>query len=176
MRLIVHGHWGSYTLIMVKEAPDALQKLQHSQKETIRWITAFEEKNVKNLPMVAFECMCVLWPFISYHVSFCCFIAKWEFNIEMRDCPCLFTVWALWFPCLFFWSSPSVCVCACVCMCREGALDGLDFFLKKTNKKPQTNGTHFVYASSKLQSRSLRFKILLLSHLGRRLSVGFLHL
>lgn len=70
----------------------------------------------------------------------------------------------------------SISVCVCVCMCREGALDGLDFFLKKTNKKPQTNGTHFVYASSKLQSRSLRFKILLLSHLGRRLSVGFLHL
>lgn len=119
MRLIVHGHWGSYTLTMVKEAPDALQKLQHSQKETIRWITAFEEKNVKNLPMVAFECMCVLWPFISYHVSFCCFIAKWEFNIEMRDCPCLFTVWALWFPCLFFWSSPSVCVHVCVYVQRR---------------------------------------------------------
>lgn len=67
---------------------------------------------------------------------------------------------------------------ACVCVCREGTLDGLDFFLKKnTTKTKQTNGTFFVvYASSKLQSRSLRLKILLLFHLGKWLSVGFLHL
>lgn len=25
--------------------------------------------------------------------------------------------------------STGACACACVCMCREGALDGLDFFL-----------------------------------------------
>lgn len=57
----------------------------------------------------------------------------------------------------------SIGACACACMCREGALDGLDFFLKKnTTKTKQTNGTFFVvYASSKLQSRSSRLKILL---------------
>jgi len=47
-------------------------------------------------------------------------------------------------------------------MCREGAREGLDFFfLKKPTKTKQTNGTFFVvYASSKLQSRSSRLKIL----------------
>lgn len=35
----------------------------------------------------------------------------------------------------------SISVCVCVCMCREGALDGLDFFLKKkTNKKHKQMG------------------------------------
>lgn len=71
-----------------------------------------------------------------------------------------------------------VCMWACV-MCREGALDSLDFFFsfflkKNTTKTNQTNGTFFVvYASSKLQSRSTRLKILLLFHLGKQLSVGF---
>lgn len=63
----------------------------------------------------------------------------------------------------------------CVCVCAEKVHWMVWIFFLKNNKKTQTNGTYFVYASSKLQSRSLRFKILLLSHLGRRLSVGFLH-
>lgn len=55
----------------------------------------------------------------------------------MGDSLCLFTIQALWFPCLFFWSSPLLRVC----MCKEGALSGLDIFLKKkrktkTKKKP----------------------------------------
>lgn len=56
----------------------------------------------------------------------------------------------------------STSVCAYVCMCKEGALDGLDIFLKKNQniqkKQPTTPQMRlFVHASSKLQSRSLRF-------------------
>lgn len=130
------------TLLVFKEAPDALQKLQHSKKETNRWIIAFEEK--KYVLMLTHSCIwvcvcvCVLWPFISYHVSFCCFIAKWEFNIGMGDSLCLFTIQALWFPCLFFWSSPLLRVC----MCKEGALSGLDIFLKKKKKNKNKKKPH----------------------------------
>lgn len=157
------------TLLVFKEAPDALQKLQHSKKETNRWIIAFEEK--KYVLMLTHSCIwvcvcvCVLWPFISYHVSFCCFIAKWEFNIGMGDSLCLFTIQALWFPCLFFWSSPLLRVC----MCKEGALSGLDIFLKKKKEKQKQKKTPqtrlFVHASSKLQSRSLRFCCFFFFHL-----------
>lgn len=63
-------------------------------------------------------------------------------------------------------------------MCREGALDGLvffSFFLEKTPQKTTKQMGRFlvVYASSKLQSRSTRLKILLLFHLGKQLSMGF---
>lgn len=49
------------------------------------------------------------------------------------------------------------------------------FFLKKTPQKPTKQmGLFFVvYASSILQSRSTRCKILLLFHLGKQLSMGF---
>lgn len=73
--------------------------------------------------------------------------------------------------------SIGVCACACVCMCKEGALDSLDFFVKKKHHKNQANKWDFfvVYASSKLQSRSSRLKILLRFHLGKQFSMGFLH-
>lgn len=127
--------------------------------------------------MVAFGCMCVLWLFISCNTSFCCFIAKWELKTEMWDSPRLFSIWALWFPCLF-WSSPLVCVHVSVCDVQRRCIrwSGFFFFSLKKHHKNQPNKWDFffvVYASSKLQGRSIRRKSLLLFHLGKQLSVGF---
>ena len=57
--------------------------------------------------------------------------------------------------------SIGACACACVCMCREGALDGLDFFLKKTPQKPNKQMGLFLLfmpvANYKADPQGLRF-------------------
>lgn len=69
------------------------------------------------------------------------------------------------------------CVCMCVCVYVQRRCTGWSgfFSLKATTKPSQINGTSFfvVYASSKLQSRSSRLKILLLFHLGKWRSMVF---
>lgn len=71
---IVYCHWGSYILIKVKEAPDALQKLQHSQKEAIQWITvSIRGKKKRKKPTKKVGKMC---PWL--HLGVCVF------------CDCLF--------------------------------------------------------------------------------------
>lgn len=74
--------------------------------------------------------------------------------------------------------SIGACACACVCMCREGALDGLDFFLKKTPQKPTKQMGLFLLfmpvANYKADPQGLRFCCFF--HVGKRLSMGFLHL
>lgn len=57
--------------------------------------------------------------------------------------------------------SIDICVCVCVCVyaCREGALDGLDFFLKKKTTKTKQMGLYLFMpvANNKADPQGLSF-------------------